>query len=56
MNGESGASTGAVAQLPDAGIDWLNGNWQVAAAVLAAIVVAAIAYVGVRRRPPRGVR
>jgi cytochrome c-type biogenesis protein len=54
VNGETGRLDRAVLNFQTRVIGWLNGNWQVVAAVLAAIVVAAILYVGVRRRPSPG--
>jgi cytochrome c biogenesis protein CcdA len=51
VNGESGRLDRAVTNFQTRVITWLNAHWQVAGVVLAAIVVAALAYVGVRRRP-----
>jgi cytochrome c biogenesis protein CcdA len=54
VNGESGRLDRAVLNFQSRVTGWLNGNWQVAGAVLAAVVVAAIVYVGLRRRPSPG--
>ena len=51
VNEESDAITEAVEGFQNDVLVRLSDNWQVAAAVLAAVVLAAVAYVGVRRRP-----
>ena len=51
VNEESGALTDAVERFQDRVTTSLNDNWRLVAVVLAAIVVAAVAYVGLRRRP-----
>jgi len=54
VNGESGRLDRAVLNFQTRVINWLNGNWQVTAVVLTAIVVSAVVFVGVRRRPSPG--
>jgi cytochrome c biogenesis protein CcdA len=54
VNGESGPLNEAVENFQNRITNALNDNWQVVAAVLVVVVVAAIAYVGVRRRPRGG--
>ena len=51
VNEESGALTDAVERFQVRVTTSLNDNWRTVAIVLVAIVVAAIAYVGLRRRP-----
>ena len=51
VNEESDAITEAVEGFQNDVLVRLSDNWQIAAAVLAAVVLAAVAYVGVRRRP-----
>jgi cytochrome c-type biogenesis protein len=51
VNERSGALTDAVERFQVRITTSLNDNWRTVALVLAAIVVAAIAYVGLRRRP-----
>jgi cytochrome c biogenesis protein CcdA len=51
VNEDSGALTDAVERFQVRITTSLNDNWRVVAVVLAVIVVAAIAYVGLRRRP-----
>ena len=54
VSGDSGPLNEAVENFQNRITNALNDNWQVVAAVLVAVVVAAIAYVGVRRRPRGG--
>jgi cytochrome c-type biogenesis protein len=54
VNGDSGPLNESVENFQNRITNALNDNWQVVAAVLVAVVVAAIAYVGVRRRPRGG--
>jgi cytochrome c-type biogenesis protein len=49
VNEDSDAATGAVERLQNWILVQLNDNWQVVALALAAVVVAALAYVGLRR-------
>ena len=51
VNGDSGPLNEAVENLQDRIAIWLNDNWQVVAVILAVVVVTAVAYVSVRRRP-----
>jgi cytochrome c biogenesis protein CcdA len=51
VNGDSGPLNEAVENLQDRIAIWLNDNWRAVAVVLTAVVVAAVVYVGVRRRP-----
>ncbi len=53
MNDGSGAVTTAVENLQTRITVGLNDHWQLVAVVLAGIVVAAVGYVGVRRRRRR---
>ena len=53
VNEDSGPLTDAVERFQVRITTSLNDNWRVVAVVLAVIVVAAIAYVGLRRRPRR---
>lgn len=54
VNGESGRLDTAVTNFQSRITTLLNDNWRVVAVVLGTVVVAALAYVGVRRRPRRG--
>ncbi len=51
LNEDSGTVTDAVERFQVRITTALNDNWQTVAVVLAAIVVLAVVYVGVRRRP-----
>ena len=51
VNEDTDAATGAVERLQNWILVQLNDNWQVVALALAAVVVAAVAYVGLRRGP-----
>ena len=52
VNEDSGTLDDAVGRFQTRVTVWLNDHWQVAALVMALIVGGAIAYVGLRRRPP----
>jgi cytochrome c biogenesis protein CcdA len=52
VRGGSGRVNEAVQNFQDRITNALNANWEVVAVVLSAVVIAALAYVGVRRRPP----
>jgi cytochrome c biogenesis protein CcdA len=54
VNEDSGALTDAVERFQVRITTSLNDNWRIVAVVLAAIVIAAITYVGLRRRPIAG--
>ena len=54
VNEDSGALDRAVTNFQTRVTTSLNDNWRVVAVVLSAIVLAAMAYVGVRRRPGAG--
>jgi cytochrome c-type biogenesis protein len=54
VNEDSGALTEAVERFQVRITTSLNDNWRIVAIVLAAIVIAAVTYVGLRRRPVAG--
>jgi cytochrome c biogenesis protein CcdA len=54
VQGESGPLNEAVENFQNRITNVLNDNWQVVAGVLVAVVLAAVLYVGVRRRPGGG--
>ena len=54
VNEDSGPLNEAVENFQDRITNSLNDNWQVVALVLGVVVVGAIAFVGVRRRPSPG--
>jgi cytochrome c biogenesis protein CcdA len=51
VNGDSGVLDDAVGRFQNRIVVWLNDHWRAAALVMGVIVGAAIAYVGLRRRP-----